>query len=111
MPGSRAHGGDMRIGIIATEFPPSLGGMQVMALNLALALSQGHEVVVFTRKGQDFPSPSFRTAPVLDGDIDRDIVELSKGDVSGDVDVWLAMNAGYAALAGRLDKPMAAFCN
>jgi glycosyltransferase involved in cell wall biosynthesis len=101
----------MRIGIIATEFPPSLGGMQVMALNLALTLSQRHEVVVFMRKGQDFPAPSFRTAPVLDGDIDRDIVELSKGDVSGDVDVWLAMNAGYAALAGRLDKPMAVFCN
>src|SRR4051812_43020371 len=107
MPGSRAHGGDMRIGIIATEFPPSLGGMQVMALNLALALSQRHDVVVFTRKGQDFPSPSFRTAPVLDGDIDRDIVELG----SRDVDVWIAMNAGYAALAGRLDKPMAVFCN
>jgi len=97
----------MRIGIIATEFPPSLGGMQVMALNLALVLSQRHDVVVFTRKGQDFPSPSFRTSPVLDGDIDRDIVELS----SRDVDVWIAMNAGYAALAGRLDKPMAVFCN
>ena len=54
----------MRIGIIATEFPPSLGGMQVMAWNLALVLSERHELVVFTRKGHGIPSPSFETVPV-----------------------------------------------
>jgi glycosyltransferase involved in cell wall biosynthesis len=101
----------MRIGIIATEFPPSTGGMQVMAWNLTLALSERHELVVFTRKGSGVPSPSFETAAVLDGDMDRDIVKLASSDPGRDVDVWLAMNAGYAALAGRLDRPMAVFCN
>jgi glycosyltransferase involved in cell wall biosynthesis len=101
----------MRIGIIATEFPPSLGGMQVMAWNLALALSERHELVVFTRKGHGIPSPSFETAAVLHGETDRDLAELTKQGPGGDVDVWLAMNAGYAALAGRLGKPMAVFCN
>ena len=48
------------------------------------------------------------TEAVLDGDIEQDI---QLDPPSRDVDVWLAMNAGYAALAGRLDKPMAVFCN
>jgi phosphatidyl-myo-inositol dimannoside synthase len=102
----------MRIGIIATEFPPSLGGMQVMAWNLALALSERHELVVFTRKDHGVPSPSFETIAVLHGETERDIAELMKRNPGGDdIDVWLAMNAGYAALAGRLGKPMAVFCN
>ena len=58
------------------------------------------------------PSPSFETIAVLHGETERDIAELMKRNPGGDdIDVWLAMNAGYAALAGRLGKPMAVFCN
>jgi len=86
----------MRIGIIAPEFPPSLGGMQVMALNLALELSKRHQVTAFTRRNQT-PSPSsFKTTPLLEADVDRDAAGLG----SANVDVWLAMNAGYSVLVG-----------
>jgi phosphatidylinositol alpha-1,6-mannosyltransferase len=93
--------------IIAPEFPPSLGGMQVMALNLALELSKRHQVTAFTRRNQT-PSPSsFKTTPLLEADVDRDAAGLG----SANVDVWLAMNAGYSVLVGRLEKPMAVYCH
>lgn len=97
----------MKIGMISTEFPPAIGGMQVMAYNLALGLSRSHDLVVYTRRDQGFSSADLLTEPVLAGNVEQDIHTLR----AADVDVWLAMNAGYGALAGQLDKPMAVVCN
>lgn len=97
----------MKIGMISTEFPPAIGGMQVMAFNLAQGLSRCHDLVVYTRRNQGIPAPGLVTAPVLAADIRYDLRPLA----AADVDVWLAMNAGYGALAGRLPKPMAVVCN
>jgi phosphatidylinositol alpha-1,6-mannosyltransferase len=97
----------MKIGMISTEFPPAIGGMQVMAYNLAQGLSRRHDLVVYTRKDQEFSSPDLLSEPVLAGNIKHDIHSLKVADV----DVWLAMNAGYGALARHLPKPMAVVCN
>lgn len=97
----------MKIGMISTEFPPAIGGMQVMAFNLAQGLSRRHDLVVYTRRDQGTPASGLATEPVLAADIRHDLRPLA----SADVDVWLAMNAGYGALAGRLPKPMAVVCN
>ncbi|UEM24601.1 glycosyltransferase family 4 protein (plasmid) [Skermanella mucosa] len=95
--------------MISTEFPPAIGGMQVMAFNLAQGLSRRHDLVVYTRGNQGYPAPGLSTEPVLAADIGHDLRPLAAADA--DVDVWLAMNAGYGALAGRLRKPMAVVCN
>ena len=97
----------MKIGMISTEFPPAIGGMQVMAFNLAQGLSRRHDLVVYTRRNQGIPASGLATEPVLAADIRHDLRPLA----AADVDVWLAMNAGYGALAGRLPKPMAVVCN
>jgi phosphatidylinositol alpha-1,6-mannosyltransferase len=97
----------MRIGIIATEFPPKSGGMQAEAINFAACLAQRHDVVVCTRIGNGFSHPAFRVESMLHGNVGRDRAALREIGV----DAWLAANAGYGALAGRLSAPMVVCCN
>ena len=47
----------MKIGIIAPEFPPERGGMQVMASKLATLLSEHHAVTVFAKPGARSEQP------------------------------------------------------
>jgi phosphatidyl-myo-inositol dimannoside synthase len=96
----------MHIGMIALEFPPQTGGMQVMALQIAEQLSARHKVTVCVPKDGAQPSTrQFETIANLRGKPDKDKKVLNELDV----DVWLAMNAGYASIAGELSRPFAAY--
>jgi len=95
----------VRIGIIATEFPPDVGGMQVMALRLATHLAKSHEVLVCcTARTPRETYLGFQVLANLRGRTEADVAALRGVDAR--VDVWLAMNAGYSAIASKLRKPL-----
>jgi len=99
----------MRIGLIATEFPPAVGGMEQHALGLADALSKFDEVTVYThRRFRGHPyQERFNVEPVLEGDVHVDIKALR----GVRPDAWLCLNAGYAALSRRLPEPVFCYCH
>ena len=90
----------MRLGLIAPEFPPEHGGMQMMALHLARHLARTHEVVVCTKGGGREAGP-FQVLTNLKGRTREDLPALNRVPV----DRWLGMNAGYAVIAGELRAP------
>ena len=95
----------MRIGLIAPEYPPDLGGMAELARGMATSLATVDDVVVFTSPGCGLPEAKFQQQPVLKRDLRHD-AELLRG---ADVDIWLALNAGLIPLAPRLEPPFFAF--
>ncbi len=95
----------MRLGLIAPEYPPDLGGMAELARGLAVALANTDEVILFTAPGHGLPAADFEQRPVLTLDRRRDANLLS--DVG--VDAWLALNAGLVPLAPMLDPPFFAY--
>jgi glycosyltransferase involved in cell wall biosynthesis len=79
--------------------------MQVMALRIASHLSESHRVIVCTTTS---PRPSYGNFQVLNllrARTDEDVDALNRVDV----DMWLAMNAGYVAIAKKLSKPVVAY--
>lgn len=95
----------LKIGLIAFEFPPATGGMEVVSEALATEMARTDDLVVFTRNGAQ-PIDGVTMRPVLTGDLSVDVTRLD-----APVDVWLALNAGAAALAPRLKQPFVAMCN
>jgi len=92
------------IGIIAGEFPPTIGGMQRHAWGLAQALHAIEPVVVFTPA--DIPAAelganfAIRPSLMINVRVDRGVLETPG------IDRWLVLNAGYAELADRADRPV-----
>ena len=88
----------MRVGIVAPEFPPDIGGIQAYGYEFARELArQGHEVVVFT-EAREGARPAIQGAQIVDGlrrrrRLDRPVLARWR------VDVWHVMNASYAWLA------------
>ncbi len=91
----------MRLGLIAPEYPPDLGGMAEMSRGLAVALSATDDVVVYSFPRRELPAADFEQRPVLTGDLRRDAGLLG----TGRVDAWLALNAGLVPLARKLVSP------
>jgi len=88
----------MRIGIIAPEFPPDIGGVETYAYEFTRELSRrGHDVTVFTQRHDEgeVTLPGVRVLPALRlrRRLDRHILR------EYDMDVWHVMNAAYAWLA------------
>lgn len=88
----------MRIGIVAPEFPPDIGGIETYSYELARALAfRGHRVIVFTtpHAGGEISMPGLEVIPRLRQlrRADRSIV------VDYPMDIWHATNAAYAWLA------------
>jgi len=88
----------MRIGIIAPEFPPAVGGVETYAYEFSAELARrGHDVFVFTRADTEYKNetPGIKVFPVLRQRYgpDRQLTEVYA------MDVWHIMNAGYAWLA------------
>lgn len=97
----------MKLGIIASEFPPATGGMQEHARNLAACLSGSHQVQVFTGAGT---APAAIAAdctvtPALRWRWTHDRAVL---EATG-VDAWLILNAGIAPYARLLAQPAFAY--
>jgi len=95
----------LRIGIIATEFPPDVGGMQVMGLHIAMHLSKSHQVIVCTTRTPRPKYDEFQVLSNLRGRTEEDVSTLNRVDVN----IWLAMNAGYVAIAKDLSRPLMAY--
>jgi glycosyltransferase involved in cell wall biosynthesis len=96
---------ELRIGIIAPEFPPEMGGMQAMALHLATHLATSHQVIVCTKRALRPAKYQFQVLANLRGKTEDDVAVLNLVDV----DIWVAMNAGYVAIANELKRPVVAY--
>src|SRR5262245_46630335 len=91
-----------RILIVAPEFPPSVGGMQIHSWKTARLLSaRSIEVEVLTAAGRDgLPEePSFPVRRVLTRNFSRNLRAIRKATLQLDPDCILLMNAGFAPLA------------
>jgi len=96
-----------RIGIVATEFPPAVGGMEQHAAGLADAFAIDNSVTVFTQeKYADVEfSSGYVVRPILAGSIKVDIRQLRREQC----ELWLTLNAGYSCLSRYLDGPVFAY--
>jgi phosphatidylinositol alpha-1,6-mannosyltransferase len=95
----------MHIGIVTSEFPPDIGGVEIYAAEFAKALvTIGYEVTVFVSSHHDikFSIPGITLCPVLKfcRRLDRDIL------LQYDVDAWHVMNAAHSWLALETKKPV-----
>jgi len=100
------------LGIVATEFPPAIGGMEQHAANLAQSLANECTVTVFTtaehRDVQYGENMRYEVVPCLTLDLHRDVNTLQACICP---DVWLVLNAGYAPLAFELKAPVVVYCH
>lgn len=88
----------MRIGIIAPEFPPEIGGMQTYAFEYIRELIKlGHEIVVFTQPHEsgEVTISGASIYPVLKRrrKLDKHILNTPG------IDIWHVMNACYSWIA------------
>ena len=95
----------MHIGIVTSEFPPDIGGVETYAAEFAIALViLGYEVTVFvhTHHTIELSIPGVTLCPVLKfcRRLDRDILQRYA------VDAWHVMNAAHSWLALETDKPV-----
>lgn len=85
----------MKVGLIAPEFPPDIGGVETYSFELARALVRhGYEVTVFTTPHAEgeVSLPGARVLPqlALRRRLDRSLLEQIP------MDIWHATNAAYA---------------
>ena len=73
----------LRMGIIATEFPPMVGGMEQHAFGLANTLAETDEICVFThvRNAEAVKLCNFPIKPVLEGTVYADVKSLRSESV------------------------------
>ena len=95
----------MHIGIVTSEFPPDIGGVETYAIEFAKTLvTLGYEVTVFvhTHHNIELSMPGITLCPVLKfcRRLDRDILKQYE------VDAWHVMNAAHSWLALETNKPV-----
>ncbi len=97
----------MRIGVIASEFPPGHGGMQEHARGLVDNLARDHRVCVYTSRGAEIEVASHDVSvrPVMDWQLRSDLRELERDTV----DAWITLNAGLAPYSLGLSAPLFAY--
>lgn len=98
-----------KIGIVASEFFPAVGGMEQHALGLSRALAEHYDVTVYTtteHAGVSYDE-KFVARTVLTLAVDRDASTLADAGM----DFWLVLNAGYAPLANMLEQPVFVYCH
>src|SRR5262252_5033503 len=92
----------MKLLMVAPEFPPDVGGMEIHAGKTAEILaSRGHEVQVFSRHlpGAGPPPPGVRVERVLTRDFRASLRAIRAGIGELRPAAVLLMNAGFAPLA------------
>jgi glycosyltransferase involved in cell wall biosynthesis len=97
----------VKLGIVATEAPPQIGGMQEYASQLAAHLSHSVDVTCLVGVDSHLDVDGGRCRAVLTSDLTYDLGYLKDLDV----DVLLGLNAGFAAAASRLRRPLAVTVN
>jgi len=101
----------IKLGVVATEFPPAIGGMEQHAVNLAHSLAEHCQVTVFTtaeHRGVQYEKTPYDIVPCLTLDLEYDVNTLKR---SGFPDVWLVLNAGYAPLSLEIQEPVVVYCH
>ncbi|MEM1206232.1 MAG: glycosyltransferase family 4 protein, partial [Acidobacteriota bacterium] len=94
----------LRIGVLAPEFPPMVGGMAELARGLAQSLAgSGDEIILYTRPTHGLDDAPFEERRVLSPLPGDSLPELAADEPR--VDLWLAMNAGLTPLAKGLHRP------
>ena len=96
---------DFRLGVLAPEYPPLVGGMPTLAQDLVASLSELVDVALFTNRGLGTKEPKAPEYDVLSRDPwkNRRILQQTE------VDSWLALNAGLIPLARCLQRPFFAY--
>lgn len=94
----------MHIGIVTSEFPPDIGGVETYTIEFAKALiSLGYEVTVFVHsRHASIDIPNIRVCPVLKFSKRLDSIILKQYSV----DAWHVMNAAHSWLTLATDKPV-----
>ncbi len=91
----------MRIGLITSEFPPDLGGVETYAWQLARELGrrQGLQVTVYAppKSATITPPPGVTLKPILQSCAGLDWPKLKNEPI----DVWHALSAGHAWIAEK----------
>jgi phosphatidylinositol alpha-1,6-mannosyltransferase len=95
----------MHIGIVTSEFPPDIGGVEIYAAEFTKTLvANGYRVTVFVHinHSKEFSLPGVTICPVLKfcRRLDRDILQRYE------VDAWHVMNAAHSWLALETHKPV-----
>jgi glycosyltransferase involved in cell wall biosynthesis len=94
----------MHIAVVAPEFPPAFGGMEIYAYEVVRQLaSRGYQVTVFTRPHQQGETrlAGVRILPILSANMRQDWQALHP--FKDDFDLWHVMNAAYAWIALRVE--------
>ncbi len=105
----------LNLGVLAPELPPGAGGMERLAAGLTRALAehpQVSELRVVTREDsvvdEALPGSSIIGHALLNDDLHQTAGRLEALPVP---DVWLALNAGLAPLAGKLPGRLALYAH
>ncbi|HYG88500.1 MAG TPA: glycosyltransferase family 4 protein [Azospirillum sp.] len=95
----------MRIGIIAYEFPPHLGGMQEHAAGVVVNLAKAHRLTVVVPPGCGIDLPGVEVIDGLSNRMgpNRRLLETIQ------VDAWLTLNAALSSHAAHLRAPLFAY--
>src|SRR5690348_17776558 len=99
----------MKLGIVATEFPPATGGMEDHASGLADAFATHNDVTVFTKEeyaGVEYGG-RYTVRPILTQRFIPDTEKLSQQRM----DRWLTLNAAYSWLSLHSNAPVFAYCH
>lgn len=99
--------GRLRIGVIAPELFDRPGGMPEYARQLAAALADRDDVVVYVPRGERFAGEAWHCEAVLERDLRTDLERLARECV----DVWFACNAALVALSPSLRAPLVTYLN
>ncbi|MBV8915999.1 MAG: glycosyltransferase family 4 protein, partial [Acetobacteraceae bacterium] len=93
----------MRLGVVTTNFPPAMGGMQEHARGLVTSLARDHDVSLFVRPGSRL-EPALGAVRICDEMTwfrGQDLRLLQRAQV----DAWLLMDAGLADYVPHLEQP------
>ncbi len=86
----------VRLGLIAYEYPPLIGGMGTYACALSRHMHDaGYDVHVFANEQAEPVSDGVHVHPILTTDLARDLPRLRRYSMN----LWHAINFGYAPLA------------
>lgn len=99
----------MKVGIVATEFPPAIGGMEQHAFGLAEAFAVDSDVTVFTKEQYSNVQycGRYSVKPILTERIISDARKLRHERI----DRWLTLNATYSFLSRYVEAPVFAYCH
>lgn len=94
----------MHIGIVTSEFPPDLGGIETYAVEFAKTLvNYGYQVTVFVHtRHEPISLPDIEVCPVLKFSRRLDRLTLQRYDL----DAWHVMNAAHSWLSLETHKPV-----